>query len=221
MAQVADSDHVEAGPPGRTLGRRIVRDNPLFGTLMGLCPGLAVSYRVDNALAIGAALFVILLVSSATFLLVGERVPRRLRFTLELLVTSCLATVAELLFRAYSPALASRLGIYVPVIAVSCMVLAATSRSNTQAGFGTVMARAAGDGIGFFVALVVVSLVREVLGRGSITLFPVGTFDGVVRIGGLSSHPVGIVGYSAGAFLVLGYLQALSLRLSKRKEGSQ
>lgn len=218
MAIESDSGRQPDESAARTLGRRIIRDNPLFGTLMGLCPALAVSYRVDNALAIAAAVFVILLVSAATFSLVGERVPRRFRFTLELLVTSCLATVAELLFRAHSPALASRLGIYVPVIAVNCMVLAATSRSSATAGFAMSMARATGDGIGFFVALVVISLVREVLGSGSITLFQVGGFDGVIRIGGLSSHPVGLVGYSAGALLVLGYLQGLSVRLSKRKE---
>ena len=150
----------------------------------------------------------------------GEFLPRRYRFILELLVTSCLATVAELLFRAYAPALASRLGIYVPLIAVNCMVLAATSRGNSQRGFGSVMVRATGDGIGFFVALVVISLVRELLGRGSITLFKIGGFDGILRVGGLERHPLSVVGYSAGAFLVLGYLQALAVRLSRRRERS-
>lgn len=197
---------------------RLLRDNPLFGTLMGLCPALAVSYRVDNALALGAAVFVILLVSAATFALVGERVPRRFRFALDLLVTSCLATVAERLFRAYDPALATRLGIYVPLIAVNCMVLAATTRGAAPASFGRVMVRATGDGLGFFVALVVISLVREVLGSGTITLFKLGGFGGVIHVGGLESHPVSLLVYSSGAFLVLGYLQALSLRLGRKQE---
>lgn len=218
MATLSDSGLAPHEPSRRLLGRRFLRDNPLFGSMMGLCPALAVSYRVDNALALGATVFVILLLSAATFSLAGERIPRRLRFTLELFVTSCLATVAELLLRAYAPALATRLGIYVPLIAVNCMVLAGTARSPARAGLGGVMARATGDGLGFFVALVAISLVRELVGSGTISLFTVGGAGEVLHVGGLESHPVSLVGYSAGAFLVLGYLQALAVRLGRRKE---
>lgn len=216
MASISKSGGVSDGTYGRSLSLGLLRNNPLFVTAMGLCPALAVSYRVDNAIALGGAVFAILVLSSLSLAAIGERVPRRYRFVIELLVASSLATVADLLFKAYAPQLSARLGIYVPLIAVNCMVLAGSERVRSGKGTGKSLLTGVGDGLGFFFALLVISIVREVLGSGTITLFPVGSFDGVLRLSGIENHPISIVGYSVGALLVLGYLQGLSVWLASR-----
>lgn len=199
--------------------RATFRDNPLFSMSLGLCPALAVSYRVDNAIAMGGAVFAVLLVSVVVMSLIGARIPRRFLFAAELLVASSLTTVVELLLEAFAPALSVRLGIYVPLIAVNCLVLGRTHEGGSlSAAFREGLA----GGLGFFVSLLVISLIREMLGSGTITLYPVGSFDGVIRIGAIAAHPALVVGYSAGALLVLGYLQALSAWISgRRKEKRQ
>ncbi len=201
------------------LGTGLWKRNPIVGTALGLCPALAVSYRVDNAIALGAAVFAILLLTAATMMPIGMQVPLRYRFMLQLVVSSALAAVAELLFQAYAPSVASRLGIYVPIIAVNCLVLGGAEHFGSRSTWGGALLQRLIEGLGFFVALLVISVVREVLGSGTITLFRMGTFDGVVHVGALESHPASLFGYAAGALIVLGYLQALAEWVSRaRKE---
>ena len=78
-----------------------------------------------------------------------------------------------------------------------------------------------GEGLGFALALAAIALIREVLGNGTITLFPFGGFDGVLEVPGLSANPIRVFGLSAGAFIVLGYLKALFDLAARRRERSQ
>lgn len=198
--------------------RATLRDNPLFAMSLGLCPALAVSYRVDNAVAMGGAVLAVVLVAVVMMSVIGRRIPGRFLFAAELIVASSLTTVAELLFEAFAPAMSARLGIYVPLIAVNCLVLGRSERFAAGGSLSAALRDGLGGGLGFFVSLLLISLIREVLGSGTITLFPVGSFDGIVRVGVMADHPARVVGYSAGALLVLGYLQALSVWVSGRRK---
>jgi electron transport complex protein RnfE len=114
-----------------------------------------------------------------------------------------------MVMQAYSPALYKNLGVFVPLIVVNCVILGrAEAFANKNKVLPSIM-DALGMGVGFTLGLVLIAIVREILGVGTITIFPIGSFDGVIPIPGLINSPVRVVGLAAGALLVMGYLKAL------------
>lgn len=203
-------------PDRRAATWRILQNNPLFVTALGLCPAIAVTYRVDNAIVMGGAVLVVLLVSNMIFAALGGYIPPNLRFFTQLFIASCLTTVVDLLLRAYAPAILARLGVYVPLIAVNCLVLARSDRWLQKNPLGTAARDGLGMGLRYFFSLLVIALIREIVGHGTITFFPMGGFTGVVRVPGIADHPVTMIAYSAGALLAFGYLQGLSVWIVRR-----
>lgn len=202
----------------RDLSRGVFRENPVFVTMLGLCPSLAVTTHVVNAMGLGAVVLVVLALTSLTVSIAREVVPARARIPIFLAIVSVFVTIVDLLMRGYLPALSERLGIYVPLIVVNCVILAradAFARHTTPA---RALLDALGTGIGFLLSLTLIAFVRELLGAGTVTLVAAGSFDGVVRVPGLADRPVSVVGMGAGAFLVVGYLQAL-FRTTRERRG--
>jgi electron transport complex protein RnfE len=115
----------------------------------------------------------------------------------------------ERLLQAVAPALAAGLGIYLPLLAANCLLLA----SAGGGAMGETIAEAAGRGAAFAAALALLALVREALGLGTITLFPIGSFRGVWRLPGFA--PAAVLAAAPGALLLLGYLGALLRRLGR------
>jgi len=176
---------------------------------LGLCPALAVTTRVVNGLGIGAALTFVLVSSNVIIALLRDVIPERGRLTSYIAVIASLVTVVDLTMQAYTPRLSEQLGIYVPLLAVNCLILGRSQAFARRSEGGHTVLDSLGIGLGFTVSLTVISLVREVLGAGSITLFPMGNFSGIVKIPVLSDSPARIMVLAAGAFLVTGYLKAL------------
>jgi len=176
---------------------------------LGLCPALAVTTRVVNGLGIGAALTFVLVTSNVIIALLRDVIPERGRLTAYIAVIASLVTVVDLTMQAYTPLLSERLGIYVPLLAVNCLILGRSHAFARRSEGGHTVLDSLGIGLAFTISLTVISLVREVLGAGSITLFPMGNFSGIVKIPVLSDSPARIMVLAAGAFLVTGYLKAL------------
>ena len=174
----------------------ITIENPTFGLVLGLCPTLAVSTSVVNAIGMGVAATFVLLGSNIIISMVRKLIPDQIRIPCYIVIIATFVTINELIMKAYFPAINDALGIYVPLIVVNCIVL---GRAEAFACKNTVMKSifdALGMGVGFTLALVIIASIREVLGAGQIF--------GVSLIKGF--EPVAVVILPAGALLTMGLL---------------
>lgn len=202
----------------RDVTRGIVRENPIFVALLGLCPSLAITTHLVNAIGLGVAVALVLIASGLTVSLIRTLVPRRGRIPIFVAVIAVYVTVVDVLMGHYLPGLSDRLGIFVPLIVVNCLILGRVDTFASRTTPGRAVLDALGSGIGFLLSLSLIAALREILGAGTLTLFPVGAFDGVLRVPGLAEQPVSVVGMSAGALLVVGYLLALLAWAGQRRE---
>ena len=209
--------------------------DPLVLLVLGLVPAAAASARVADTLWMAAGVVSVTILSSLCIALLqrwatdpgastgAERRENRAapgaarRWLGALVVSSCLTAVFELVLLVVAPEASASLGIYAPLIAVNCLVLV---RAAAASGAG--LARAATDGLksglGFALCLLLIAIVRESLGAGTITLFPMGDFDGTLVIPLLSADPARALGYAGGALLCLGYLAAVVRSLGRRRQ---
>lgn len=194
----------------------LFRENPIFIIVLGLCPALGVSSRVVNALGMGAGVIFVLLGSNIFVSLLKDFIPGKVRIPSYIVIIASFVTLVEMVMQAYVPELYDSLGVFVPLIVVNCVILGRAEAFASRNGVGASVLDALGMGIGFTLALTVIALVRESLGVGTITLIPIGNFDGVIRIPGIVDSPARVFGLAAGALLVMGYLKALVNILQER-----
>jgi len=176
--------------------RGIVKENPTFVLVLGLCPTLAVSISVINGIGMGIAAAFVLLGSNIIISLLRNFIPDRIRIPCFIVVIATFVTITELVMKAYSPALNRALGIYVPLIVVNCIVL---GRAEAYAQKQTVMNSlfdGLGMGVGFTWALILISGIRELLGSGKIL--------GYTVVQGF--NPALVLVMPSGALLVIGLL---------------
>ena len=187
------------------LVKGIVLTNPVFVLILGLCPTLAVTTSVNNALGMGAGVIFVLLGSNAIIALIRKVTPNMVRIPVFIVVIASFVTILSLLFEAYLPPLYESLGIYLPLIVVNCIIL---GRAEVFASKNSVLLSIAdgiGSGLGFTLALIIISFLREVLGTGSLVIFGSQLFSIPV----LSVSPLSIFIMPPGAFIIIAILMAL------------
>jgi len=170
-------------------------ENPVFRLALGLCPTLAVSNSVQNAIGMGLAATFVLLCSNVIISLIRKGVPKKIRIPIYIVVIAAFVTVVDLVMAGFAPALHKALGIFVPLIVVNCIIL---GRAEAFAGKNSVFYSfldGLGMGIGFTFALTLLSIVRELFGDGKLWGLP---------IFGHSFEPVLLLILPPGAFLTLG-----------------
>ena len=190
------------------LTKGLWKENPIFIIMLGMCPTLAVSTQVSNAIGMGAGVIFVLTLSNIFISALKKVIPDSIRIPAYIVIIASFVTILEMVMHAYLPALYEALGIYLSLIVVNCIIL---GRAEAFANKNSVLDSALdgiGMGCGFTIGLTFIALIREIIGSGTITLFAVGDWDGVIRIPGLSSSPMRVIGVSAGALLVMGYLKA-------------
>ena len=146
----------------------ILRENPILVIVLGICPALAVSTSVINAIGMGISVTFVLVFSNIIISSLRRIIPERIRIPCFILVIASFVIIVELLMKAYSPALSERLGIFVPLIVVNCIIM---GRAEAYASKNSVILSffdGLGMGVGFSLALVIVSAIREILGKGEI-----------------------------------------------------
>ncbi len=195
----------------------LARQNPLLVYLLGLCPALAVSDLVSKALGLGAGVILVLLTAVAAARLLRPVIPERLQPLVSLVLVAALVSLVDLAMQAYLPALRHQLGVYLQLLAVNCLILGLVERLARTRSLSRCLWLAAGQGAGLTLGLLLIALVREVLGSGTITLFALGSFGGVIRVPGLWRYPARVLSLAAGALLLLGYLVALAGWLKARR----
>ncbi|MBQ1866121.1 MAG: electron transport complex subunit E [Bacteroidales bacterium] len=175
-----------------------VKDNPTFVLLLGMCPTLATTTSAINGLSMGLATLFVLVLSNMAISLVAKVTPDKVHIPVYIVVIATFVTVLQLLMQAFTPAIYSALGVFIPLIVVNCIIL---GRAEAFASKHNVIDSALdgiGVGLGFVVSLTVIGIVREILGSGSVFGWKFITGDGILAF---------IM--APGAFLVLGYLMVL------------
>lgn len=179
----------------------ILKKNPIFVILLGLCPFLAISKSVEDAIGMTLAFGFVLVGTCLVTSLVRRWVPRDVRIPIFVVIIASFVTITELIVKAYSPSLREHLGIFLPLITVNCIVLGRVEAFSSKRSVLESLADAVGMTAGFGLAIISISFIRELLGTGGIKLFG---YSFVV----LSQPATGFV-LSPGGFLVMGAMLAL------------
>ncbi len=191
------------------LTKGVYRENPVFRLALGLCPALAVSTSVQNAIGMGAAATFVLLGSNIVVSLIRKAIPAKVRIPCYIVVIASFVTVVELVMGAYMPELSKSLGIFIPLIVVNCIILGRAEAFASKNSIFRSVLDAIGMGIGFTFALVLVSAIREILGDGKLLGYMVFSPE---------FKPVLMMILAPGAFITMGLLMGMFNVIDERRE---
>lgn len=195
--------------PTQDLLRGIWRENPVLIQMLGLCPALAVTNTVANSLAMGGATFFVLCGSSLFVSLLKRFIPHEVRISTYILIIATFVTVADMSLEALVPSLHKALGAFIALIVVNCMILGRQESFASKKPVGRALLDAAGTGIGFLIAMLMMGGIRELLGAGTLLGYPVF---------GDSFEPWVVMILPPGGFLTLGcWLLGLAWWEERRK----
>ena len=192
--------------------RGIIKENPVLVLVLGLCPALAVSTQAENAVGMGLATTFVLLGSNVVISLLRKIIPGRTRIPCYIVLIASFTVLVKMAIEAYAYPLYQALGIFLPLIAVNCIIFA---RAEMFANRNTVIDSvldALGSGFGFTLALLAIASIREILGSG--------TWFGLT-LPWLSDNNIMIFSLAPGGFIVFAFLLALVNKLSKTHSDSK
>ncbi len=198
---------------GKEFLKGVLLTNPVFVLALGLCPALAVTTSIDNALGMTLAVLIVLVGANAIVAAVRNLVPAMMRIPVFIVIIATLVTIVNIIFQAYSPDLHKSLGIFLPLVVVNCIILGRAEAFASKHSVAYSVADALGITVGFMVALLMVSAIRQSLGTGSMDVFGMH----IVSLPILKDEPMAIFIMPAGAFLVIGLLLGLFRRLGVMK----
>jgi len=195
----------------KTFKNGLVDENPTFIQLLGMCPTLAVTTSLINAIGMGLSATFVLVCSNLVISLVRKFIPSKIRIASYIVIIAAFVSIIEMLLKAYLPSISEALGLFIPLIVVNCIILA---RAESFASKNKPLPSAfdgLGMGLGFTLGLSVLGTVREILGAGTILGFDI--------FGGLYSPAIMFI-LPPGAFIVLGTILAiLNVIKSKKNKG--
>ena len=192
----------------------LITQNPVLVQLLGMCSVLAITTSVMNGVGMGISVLIILTLSNIIISLLRKIIPNEVRIACFIVVIAGFVTMVDLLLQAFVPALAESLGVFIPLIVVNCLILARAESFASRHGPLPSLVDGLAMGLGYTVALVIISAIRELLGNGTLLGF---------RVLPDAYSPAVLVISPVGGFLILGALIALVewiRRLQrKKKEG--
>lgn len=186
--------------------RGIIKENPTFVLVLGMCPTLATTTSAMNGLEMGLATMFVLILSNIAISLVAPIVPDKVHIPVYIVVIATFVTVLQLVMQAFVPGVYQTLGLFIPLIVVNCIVLGRAEAFANKNGIFDSALDGIGVGLGFTCSLTVIGLVREILGSGSAFGFKFIPGDGILAFV-----------MAPGAFLVLGYLMVLFNKIAKKQ----
>ena len=203
----------------------VILDNPIFMQTIGLCPTLATSTSLSNAIGMGVAATVVLIASNVVISALRKFIPDKVRIACFITIIATFVTMIDLALQAFVPSLAASLGLFLPLIVVNCIIL---GRAEAYASKNKVLPSALDGvcmGLGFAFALVLMGFFRELLGAGTVLaglsdLLPFLSFipaEGFA-IPGLSANPAVMMILPAGGFLKMGFIFAVIQKVMAGKE---
>lgn len=193
--------------------RGIVKENPVFVALLGMCPVLGVTAFVVNGFGMGLAATAVLIASNLVVSLLRSYIPPQVRIPCFIVVIATFVTIVEMVLQAFQPVLYEALGVFVPLIVVNCVILGRAEAFASKKPVLRSLFDGIGVGLGFTLALVLLALVREVLGHGTI-LGP--DPESAIALFGANFEAMTLFAQPPGAFIALGMLLAVVNMLMKR-----
>lgn len=184
----------------------IIKENPVFVLVLGMCPTLGTTTSAINALGMGAATMAVLIMSNLVISLIKNFIPDKVRIPAFIVVIASFVTMIQLLMQAFVPPLYEALGVFIPLIVVNCIILGRAEAFASKNGPLDSVLDGVGIGLGFTIALTLIGAIREILGSGAI-------FG--VNLGITDYMPLVFV-LAPGGFIVLGYLMALFNKYLKK-----
>ncbi len=185
------------------------KENPVFRQLLGMCPTLAVTNAMINGLAMGLATTFVLVFSSLVVSSIKKLIPSQVRIASYIVVIATFVTIADRFLAAFFPPISKNLGPYVPLIVVNCIILGRQEAFSSKNTIGRSLIDALGMSLGFIIALLVLSAIREILGSG--------TFFGQ-QVLGTWFEPWIIMVLPPGAFIALGILLGLANKIEEKSK---
>ena len=194
----------------------ILNENPTFRLVLGMCPTLAITYQASNGIGMGLATTFVLVFSNLVISLLRNLIPEKIRIPSFIIIIATFVTIVEMVMHAFVPDLYDTLGVFISLIVVNCIIFArAESFAFKNPPLPSIM-DGLGMGLGFTLAITLLSCIRELLGSGTI-------FGSQIMPEWF--EPMGIVVQPAGGFIILGLLLAtdtgLSARAQRRKEAAK
>ena len=189
----------------KTLTNGILRENPTFALVLGMCPTLATTTSAMNGMEMGLATTAVLICSNIVISLLKNLIPDKVRIPAFIVVIASFVTMVQLLVQAYLPAVYDALGLFIPLIVVNCIVLGRAEAFAAKNNVGLSALDGIGMGIGFTLALTILGAIRELLGTGKI-------FDFAVFP---ENYGMLVFVLAPGAFIALAYVMALVNKLKK------
>ena len=187
----------------------LFKNNPTFRLALGLCPTLAVTTSLENAIGMGLASTFVLVCSNVLVSAFGRFIPSAVHIPCYIVIIATFVTATDLLMQAFLPALSASLGIFIPLIVVNCIILGRAEAFACRNGVVDSLADGLGSGLGFTLALSLVASVREIVGAGTLTVW------GDLAFKNLNPGPVTLAILPAGGFIALGLLLALINRIAE------
>lgn len=190
----------------------IIKENPTFRLVLGMCPTLAVTTAAVNGVAMGLAVIFVLASSNLVISLLRNFIPNKVRIPAYVVIIAAFVTIVGMLMEAFVPQLHKALGLFIPLIVVNCIILARAESFASKYNPFYSLIDGIGMGIGFTVALTILGAIRELLGAG--TIFGVSLF-------GQGFEPAIIMILPPGAFITLGLILALLNKLDQKRQQKQ
>ncbi|MGD8367944.1 MAG: electron transport complex subunit E [Desulfobacterales bacterium] len=184
---------------------------PPFRLVLGLCPTLAVTKTVENGIGMGVATTFVLVCSNILVASLRKVIPAKVRIACFIIIIATFVTVVELVMQAYTYQLFLKLGIFIPLIVVNCILLGRAEAFASKNGIVRSLADGLGIGIGFTLALASLGAVRELFGTGNLTLW-----EKPIHIFGPSFEPFAFMVQAPGAFVCLGLMLCIMNMLGKK-----
>jgi electron transport complex protein RnfE len=188
----------------KNFNKGFLKENPLLVLVLGCCPALATTSSSMNGLGMGIATTFVLIGSNVVISSLANLIPDKVRIPAFVLIIASFVTIVDLLMQAYVPSLYEKLGIFIPLIVVNCIVLGRAEAFASKNSVFSSFLDGAGMGLGFTMALGILGAIREVLGSGAIFGFKFIQGDGIL-----------LFILAPGAFIGLGYLIALINRIKR------
>ena len=199
----------------------LLTKNPVTVQLLGMCSTMAITTMLFNGVGMGISVLIILTCSNVVISLLRKVIPPKIRIACYIVVIAGFVTMVDLLLQAYLPSLSESLGVFIPLIVVNCIILGRAEAFASKNSVGASLLDGIVQGIGYTVALIIMCVVRELLGSGTI----LGGFSFINNGGGIrvipEVYPALLVVLPVGGFLTLGFLIAASQWLMDRIEAKE
>ncbi|GMO46235.1 MAG: electron transport complex subunit E [Termitinemataceae bacterium] len=189
----------------------LIDENPLLILMIGLCSALAVTTSVANGLGMGLSMTFVLLMSEIVISVFKKLIPSSVRIPIFIIIIAAFTTIVDYVMKAYLPALSVSLGVFIPLIVVNCIIMGRVEAFSSKESVGMVIADGLGMGAGYTIVLTLISLVREILGNGSV-------LD--VSLFGDSFTPILFFALPPGGFFIFALFISLGLAVKAIKAKS-